>query len=59
MSAPENARPIGKPPNDSEDLPTFECMGCGYKGGGEELLGVDDQETMWCPICKTSGWVWE
>ncbi len=68
MSAPKHAYPIGKPTRDSgnkdeianlETLPVFECDCCGYVGGGKELLGVDDESTMWCPICRTSGWVWQ
>jgi len=31
----------------------FKCGGCGYKGEAEEL--VDDDGTLKCPICETSG----
>jgi len=29
---------------------------CGWKGHVGELLGVDDDATMWCPLCETSDW---
>ena len=58
MSAPDDAKPIGKA--DDGDLPDFECGGCGYTGNGSELLGIDPDEdsTLWCPVCGTSGWTW-
>lgn len=67
MAAPDHAYPIGKPARDGgkpeeiaavESLPEFQCLGCNHVGKGEHLLGVNDEETMWCPRCRTSGWVW-
>ena len=59
MAAPNYAEPIGDP-DDGEELPDFECECCGYEGNGRELLGVDPDEntTLWCPQCRTSGWIW-
>lgn len=67
MSAPANAYPIGKPARDSGDpkeiaklkeLPNFKCGGCGHVGRGEDLLGVDDENTLWCPQCRGATWYW-
>lgn len=57
MSAPQDATPIGA--SEGEEL-RFHCDGCGYEGDHSELLGVDPDEnsTMWCPMCGTSGWTW-
>lgn len=40
---------------------TFECTGCGYKGAAGELLTEPEgsNQTLWCPQCRTSGWVWD
>jgi hypothetical protein len=58
MSAPDDAKPIA--PNNKDDngreLPKVKCNGCGWRGKCGELLGTDDEETMWCPCCKCSGW---
>ena len=61
MSAPEDAKPIGCEGCQDNDLPDFECQGCGYSGSGSELLGTDPDEdpTLWCPVCETSGWAWK
>lgn len=61
MSAPDHAIPLSKENVDWEtaNLSDFKCFGCGYKGKGCELLCVDESETLWCPICRTSGWVWK
>jgi len=66
MGAPAHAYPIGKPTRDSKDpsqiaklkeIPDFVCQ-CGHRGLGEHLLGVDDEETMWCPVCRNATWTW-
>lgn len=66
MSAPKNAYPIGKPARDGgkpeeieslKEIPNFECI-CGHSGLGELLLGVDDEDTLWCPSCRNATWTW-
>ena len=42
-----------------EELPYFVCQACGYKGRADELLGEDDNETLYCPRCETADWIWE
>jgi len=56
MGAPEDSYRIG----DYFDKPLkwrVECC-CGWKGVVDDLLGVDDEETLWCPQCRTTGWVY-
>lgn len=70
MSAPDHARPLGNSGwiynghemNEKEaieSLPDIYCEGCGWHGNFVELLGVDpdEDETLWCPQCGSSGWV--
>lgn len=63
MSAPDHAEAIGefeiKPGDDP--VPGFRCEACGYRGEHSELLGVDPEEntTLWCPVCRSSAWIWE
>ena len=67
MSAPDTTKPIGIR-NDWKDLDgktsegpsreKVECQGCGWKGRFHELLAVDDEDALWCPICECSGWCW-
>lgn len=61
MSAPDHAIPLSEEnPNWKKEkgFPDFKCP-CGYEGRGHELLCVDESETLWCPVCRTSGWVWK
>lgn len=56
MSAPENAQPIA-PKNldvDGNELGSYSCECCGAEGRLGDLLGVDDDDTLWCPVCRTS-----
>ena len=59
-SAPEHAYVIA-PDNRCDDgrlLPRVKCK-CGWKGRAGQLLGVDENDTMWCPQCRTWGnWVY-
>jgi len=68
MSAPKNAKPIGADGWQDADgnLMTVgrvkkemrvTCF-CGFKGHIGQLLCSkdDDEETLWCPQCRTSGW---
>lgn len=42
-----------------EEFPYVTCR-CGWKGPGGHLLGVDENETLWCPQCRTWGnWTWD
>jgi len=69
MSAPDHATPIGQGEAQLVDAKTGKpspwpgayCEGCGWRGSVAELLGVDPDEdtTLWCPQCGTSGWVYE
>jgi len=58
MSALDTAIPLAEEnPNWKEVNLEFKC-GCGYRGHVSELLCVEDNDTMWCPVCLTAGWVW-
>lgn len=35
------------------------CWGCNWKGPAYELLVEPDNQTMYCPQCGTSGWVFD
>ena len=60
MSAPDNAIPLKEEnPDWAGQLPGFHCPACNYSGMGEELLCTDDDDTLWCPMCRTSGWIWD
>lgn len=67
MSAPKDAKPLGTAgwhdkdgkPVDPKTLPKCKCQGCGWRGSVTELLGTDDDETMWCPQCGTASWVYD
>jgi rubrerythrin len=37
----------------------FKCSQCKHRGHVSELLCVDDEKTLWCPICKTANMKWE
>jgi hypothetical protein len=37
----------------------IKCRGCGYKGWRSELLCVEDEDTLWCPQCRSIAWVYE
>jgi len=63
MSAPKHAEPLGLDgwidqktgkECDKSDFPKVKCE-CGFRGGVWELLGVDEEDTMWCPRCRTAG----
>jgi len=68
MSAPNNAEPLGTQgwqnkdgtPCNIKDLPKVRCESCRWKGTVCELLGVDPEEnqTMWCPRCRTASWIY-
>jgi len=70
MSACKHAEPLGYDGWESEGKPTskerlkeitVECA-CGWRGDIGEILHcggeVDCTETMWCPECKTAGWIY-
>ena len=65
MAAPDYAEPIGTKgqnvSSDGQPLPMVHCPACGWRGETVELLGVDPDEdpTLWCPQCGTSGWEYE
>lgn len=68
MAAPGHAKPIGEEgwfepfvPKGRRVPPPVRCDGCGWRGVVTELLGVDpeEQQTLWCPRCGTSGWTYE
>ena len=58
MGLPVNAYPIGKYSTDEQKannpLPPYICTGCGGRGDGYELLGVDEVDTLWCPACGST-----
>lgn len=42
-----------------ESLPRYRCE-CGHTGiAGELLEDGDDNDTLYCPVCRTAAWVWE
>jgi hypothetical protein len=60
MSAPEHAIPLQDENADWAKGETKRtrviCMSCDWKGYMYELLCVDEETTMWCPICRSAGW---
>jgi hypothetical protein len=70
MGAPESAYPVGKHGKrdekgqalDAEGKPIppqpMTCTGCGWNGDVLDLLGCDEEETLWCPMCGTSAWTY-
>ena len=59
MSAGKNAIPLySENPEWMNELPTFICI-CGFRGKGHELLCENDDDTLWCPSCKTAVWAWD
>jgi len=65
MSAPKHAKSLGPDgwmergkPIPVHRLPRVRCESCGWHGRVYELLAVDEEETLWCPQCGTSGWVY-
>jgi len=68
MSAPKKSYPVGKPAErddrgralDAHGKPIppqpVTCGGCGWKGDMLDLLGCDDENTLWCPLCGSSTW---
>jgi len=61
MSAGKNAIPLSEENQKWKNvgLPGFTCSSCGYHGAGYELLCEDDNATLYCPQCKTVGWIWD
>ena len=60
MSAPKHAVPLREEnPDWSNVKATITCQGCGWHGEVADLLCVDKSETLWCPQCRTSGWVYD
>lgn len=59
MSAPKHAIPLEEDNPSWKSLGRFTCQSCGYQGKGQELLCVDESETLWCPVCRNAGWVWD
>lgn len=68
MSAPEHAKAIDPTGNNmakkkgeegNYDLGGFYCAACGYRGKKCELLGVDGESTLWCPICRTNSVIFD
>lgn len=69
MSAGKDAEPLGaenwldengKPmtlEQAAEVLPGVECE-CGWSGILCELLCEEDESTLWCPQCRTAGWIY-
>jgi hypothetical protein len=68
MSAPKDAKPLGAGGwrNEDDSLMTEEevradpafrvvCR-CGWKGHMADLLAVDEEDTLWCPQCRTIAW---
>ena len=59
MSAPDDAITLGEESSGWKKVDlNFTCF-CGHKGRVSELLCVDDDETVWCPVCKASGFTWD
>ena len=58
MSAPDNAYRIDKFGGDDISHIKVSCP-CGWHGHLGELLGVDDEETLWCPWCRTAAWTYD
>ena len=62
MSAPDNAHTLRDEGYYKDDVfldNDLIICDCGYEGTAGGLLCVDDEETLWCPQCKTAGWQWK
>lgn len=70
MSAGPNAKPLGfknwqldgkelseEEAKETARLWVFDCE-CGYVGSVNELLAEDDNDTLYCPKCRTAAWFW-
>ncbi len=58
MSASDKAKPIGREMFGNDEPPGVHCI-CGYRGSADELLEEEDEETLYCPICRTASWEWD
>ena len=59
MSAGDKAITLAEEnPNWKECDWRFTCD-CGYQGIAPELLVEEDDTTLWCPQCRTTGWIWD
>jgi hypothetical protein len=58
MSAPDEAYVIS-------EAKGWEYIGekvicpCGFYGDVDDLLGVDDDDMLWCPQCRTAAWTYK
>lgn len=69
MGASTKAKPIGTSrwktkdgaPVTSERIERMKvrCQGCRWRGHVGELLGEDDESTLWCPQCGGATWVYD
>lgn len=63
MSAPDDAYVLQEGCDGPTNMKPFTipvvCESCGWKGTWGALLGSDDQETIWCPMCRVAAWVWK
>ena len=70
MSAGPNAKPLGYDNflrSDGQIISIEEAKkgawkftcDCGYKGEMGELLAEEGDDTLWCPACRSAGWIWD
>lgn len=68
MSAPDNAITIKEEakrywrhPSPSVLAMEIKCEGCSWEGQFGELLcdSNTNNDTTWCPQCKTAAWIWK
>ncbi len=57
MSAPKDAYRIGDYFISTPLKWEVHCP-CGWHGTVDDLLGVDYNNTLWCPQCQGTGWVY-
>jgi hypothetical protein len=59
MSASKTAIPLSEEnPDWLNNHTKVRCTGCNWRGELHQLLCEPDNETVYCPVCETSGWVW-
>lgn len=52
MSAPSHAVALREENQNWAELSATVACACGYRGSMYELLCIEEDETLWCPVCR-------